>query len=80
MSVVYTADVFCDGEGCGEWTHGETGSLVPTKKQAREGAKHDKFVHVGNKDYCPACNAKRLRDLADRVLSRGVKDEGKNTL
>jgi hypothetical protein len=55
MSIVYSADVFCDGECAGLWTHGATGSAAPTKTEARANAAHSGYVHHKGKDYCPAC-------------------------
>lgn len=58
MSIVYTADVFCDADGCSQWTHGETGAKPPLKWRARMNARSTaQWVHVGGKDYCPACAA-----------------------
>lgn len=55
MSVVYTADVFCDGDDCSLWAHGVTNGQPPTKAEARDGAKHAGFVHYKGKDYCRQC-------------------------
>ncbi|MCB4349842.1 hypothetical protein LA345_39270 (plasmid) [Burkholderia vietnamiensis] len=55
MSIVYTADVFCDGDDCSQWTNGVTGVKPPEKWRARERAQHERWIHVGGKDYCPAC-------------------------
>jgi len=60
MSIVYTADVFCDGDGCSLWTHGVSGSTPPTKAQARaEHSVREGWTHVGGKDYCPDCVKKK---------------------
>lgn len=61
MSIVYTADVFCDGiveEGkqCPIWTHGVSGSTVPGKTLARtEHAPREGWAFHKGKDYCPTC-------------------------
>lgn len=55
MSIVYTADVFCDGENCSIWTHGATSTTLPGKKAARHSARSDGFIHVDGKDYCRHC-------------------------
>ncbi|WP_109479144.1 hypothetical protein [Paraburkholderia sp. C35] len=55
MSVVYTADVFCDGDGCSMWTHGATAADPPTMREARANAAKDRFVRHKGKDYCPSC-------------------------
>lgn len=56
MSIVYTADVFCDGDDCHVWTHGATAADPPIKREARaNAAKADRWVHVGGKDYCREC-------------------------
>jgi hypothetical protein len=57
MSVVYTADVFCDSEGCSHWTHSGTAALPLSKKLARR-LMSDGFVHIKGKDYCRHCAAK----------------------
>lgn len=58
MSVTFTADIFCDGEDCSEWTHGVTQhDAPPTKTRARRNMR-DGFVSVGSKDYCPGCARK----------------------
>lgn len=54
MSIVYTADVFCDE--CNQWTHGVTSSRPPTKESARlTAARSANWKHVNGKDYCPVC-------------------------
>jgi hypothetical protein len=56
MSIVYTADVFCDGDACSIWTHGATSTKLPTKKEARAAVDpRAGWKHVGGKDYCPTC-------------------------
>lgn len=63
MSIVYTADIFCDGDGCGQWTHGVTASCAPTKAEARKHAVDTRgwwLDHKG-KDYCPRC-AKKIKE------------------
>jgi hypothetical protein len=55
MSIVYTADVFCDGDDCSQWTHGSTGAKPPLKWRTRMQARSDHWVHVSGKDYCPKC-------------------------
>lgn len=55
MSVTYTADVFCDGENCPNWTHGVAQhDNPPTKAQARKYMR-DGFKHINGKDYCRSC-------------------------
>lgn len=66
MSVTYTADVFCDGELRGHWTHGATQQdKPPTKAQARN-YMGDGFVRIGGNDYCPAC----VKKLAAEPVAR----------
>jgi len=55
MSIVYTADVFCDGNDCSQWTNGVTGAKPPEKWRVRMQARAGRWVRVGGKDYCPAC-------------------------
>lgn len=55
MSIVYTADVFCDGENCSLWTNGLTGTKPPLKWRARAVARRENWQHVKGKDYCPHC-------------------------
>jgi hypothetical protein len=61
MSIVYTADVFCDGQSCSQWTPGLTGLKPPThadtRKTAMSGIPGKYWRHVGGKDYCPLCAA-----------------------
>jgi hypothetical protein len=55
VSIVYTADVFCDGD-CSLWTSGVTGVRPPAKTDARlTAARTAKWVHHKGKDYCPGC-------------------------
>jgi hypothetical protein len=56
MSIVYTADVFCDV--CGGWEHGVTGRRV----RARDAREHvqkklmgPKWKRVKGQDLCPRC-------------------------
>jgi hypothetical protein len=63
MSIVYTADIFCDGDGCSQWTHGTTAGSAPTKAEARKYAVDARgwwLDHKG-KDYCPRC-AKNIKE------------------
>jgi hypothetical protein len=55
MAIVYTADVFCDGEDCSEWTHGATLTTPPKKGRARSNAERDGFKYLNGKDYCHRC-------------------------
>lgn len=62
MSIVFTADVFCDGDLedgtlCGLWTNGVTGATPPRKAEARERASVEGWRRIGTKDYCPRCVA-----------------------
>lgn len=60
MSIVFTADVFCDGDDCSQWTHGALKhETPPTKRSARAGAaKTAKWKRIDGKDYCPRCWSK----------------------
>lgn len=78
MTVIYTADVFCDGESCGVWSHGATSHLPPLKSVARLGAVlGDGFIHHSNgKDYCPRCLALMLsKDGPNGAKSCGSRRE-----
>jgi hypothetical protein len=55
MSVTYTADVWCDTEGCSQWASGVTGAQPPRKGMARDVVRRDGFRHYLGKDYCPRC-------------------------
>lgn len=59
MSIVYTADVFCDGDDCSLWIHGTTARTPPTKAQARVGLGDDGWKHISGKDYCRECARKK---------------------
>lgn len=61
MSIVYTADVFCDIGLCLLWVPGTTSNRPPAKADARAAAaRNDKWVHHKGKDYCPDCWGKSL--------------------
>lgn len=56
MSIVYTADVFCDGDDCQLWVHGLTSGTIPTKTEARANAKvTEGWQRAGGRDLCPTC-------------------------
>lgn len=64
MSIVYTADVFCDGDDCSQWTNGVSSAWPPTHKQARtEHAPHEGWLFHKGRDYCPACKRKIFAEL-----------------
>lgn len=72
MSIVYTADVFCDGirqdgEPCGQWTNGVTGDEPPRKMLARERAAQERWTHCGGRDYCPRCAKARLAKATENI-------------
>lgn len=57
MSVVYTADVFCDGHECPNWIAGVTSTTPPRKFAARSMfASREGWTRKGNKDFCPKCS------------------------
>jgi hypothetical protein len=58
MSVVYIADVFCDG--CSQWMHGATGVQAPSKREARATARREHWLHIGGRDFCPTCARKHV--------------------
>jgi hypothetical protein len=56
VSIVYTADVFCDGDDCSLWVQGVSATRPPTKAQARaEHAPREGWTHIKGKDYCRRC-------------------------
>lgn len=57
MSIVYTADIFCDGDGCSEWTNGLSSTIPPLKHVTRRAAPVRKgwVLGVNGNDYCPKC-------------------------
>lgn len=55
MSIVYTADVFCDGHECGQWIHCITDAKPPLKWRSRVQARRHGWAHIKGKDYCPNC-------------------------
>jgi hypothetical protein len=57
MSIVYTADVFCDD--CATWTRGASDKRPPLKWRTRCGIRRDGWIHSVGKDYCPACATAR---------------------
>ena len=62
MSITYTADVFCDGLGCINWTHGVSNGKPPGKKEARDFARQDGgYKQINGRDYCPVCQDKMAR-------------------
>lgn len=57
MSVVYTADIFCDGHECLNWITGVTSETPPLKKDARAVfSKLEGWTRKGSKDFCPSCS------------------------
>jgi hypothetical protein len=64
MSITYTADVFCDGEGCSQWEHGISVSYTTSlARHARKAAKKQRWGRVmapNGKllDLCPLCMKK----------------------
>ena len=64
VSIVYTADVFCDGDDCSQWTQGTTGSWIPTKTEARANAKHlENWKRHQGRDLCPGCWSVLMREI-----------------
>jgi hypothetical protein len=64
MSIIKTLDVFCDGEGCGIWVHGDCGKVVSYSKARRDAAKTGwgiRYVDGLQSDLCPDCLAKFVR-------------------
>jgi hypothetical protein len=61
VSISYTADIFCDGDGCGDWCHGVTQhakatSHAYTRRNACD-AKGWTLNYKGSGcDYCPKCS------------------------
>ena len=55
MTIVYTADVFCDE--CSVWVHGTTGPTPPTKTAVRKIAAKQKWLRSHGRDLCPKCAA-----------------------
>ena len=58
MSIVYTADVFCDAEDCAEWTYGPVMSKKPpsfavARKEARTMTREGWVFGKNGKDFCP---------------------------
>ena len=72
MSIVHTADVFCDGPDCSLWTHGATEGRPPKHSTARANAARDGWARIGYKDYCPRC--KRVA-LAQKENQHGTRTE-----
>lgn len=62
MSICFTADVFCDGEGgnCADWIFGtvQYHNTSGTREIARKKAKEKGWIHKNGKDYCPECAKK----------------------
>lgn len=72
MSIVYTADVFCDGQSCSQWISGLTGIKPPSYAATRKAAMPiARWVRVDGKDYCPQCAYKRFTRMVDEI---GCKD------
>lgn len=69
MTVIYTADVFCDR--CGNWFHGDTGftaSGLATKVVRR--AKAAGWSRVNNSqwlDLCPVCVIESRKEGSNHV-------------
>jgi len=70
MSITVTTDVFCDGQDCGVWIHGTTGSKVKARAaRAQAGAKGWTYVRRGGLygqmvDLCPECSARGTKKAA----------------
>lgn len=54
MSITVTTDVFCDGEGCSQWTHGITGPRTAAD-EARKAARRAGWLITRRGDFCPDC-------------------------
>lgn len=65
MSLTISTDVFCDGAGCSQWTHGCTGPRTDAKA-ARKIAKREGWGTAAGRDFCPACVAKMKAAKAAR--------------
>ncbi len=61
MSIVYSADLFCDS--CLLWEHGITQrDYPPTKTSARQ-ANYERepgWTYAQGLDFCPVCSANRV--------------------
>lgn len=65
MSIVVTTDVFCDGEDCGQWTHGCVGPTQNAKKARKNASRtgtgsreEAPWGYKQGKDLCPECQEK----------------------
>lgn len=54
MSTSKEVTVWCDGDGCHNWTHGDRGPHA-TAADARKGARREGWVRADGRDLCPAC-------------------------
>ena len=62
MSITITTDVFCDGDECGDWEHGVSGSKVKVRAARKQVQRSGwvRVVHDGKlRDLCPRCRQKR---------------------
>lgn len=53
MAIVKTLDVFCDFDGCLDWTEGGQAGRRATAKEARYRARESGWVYKDGKDLCP---------------------------
>ena len=66
MSFTTTIDIFCDGEGCGDWTHGDVttqrwrAESAAKAKGWTQGWRKGKKIHL-----CPLCNGKAKLKCSD---------------